>query len=231
MLKFYQAQPPSKLSNIVVGGICPHCKTGTRFMLTTVPNDVFVSERMDHLVINYSCEICLEPIPIQWETLTKGYDPVVDYPETIMPSIEEFDFGHIPNEVKIEIKEALDCLSVNSYNGFAAVCRRAIQAICNDFGAAISTRIKKQIEEITELHNLEKEIKEIAMQVMLSGHDGSHPHLPEVNHERATILLTLLKDLVYELYTRPGKILEAQKTRKEAISQKKEQNLENDNPE
>ena len=57
---------------------------------------------------------------------------------------------------------------------------------------------------------------------MLSGHNGSHPDLPDVNAKRAALLLSLLRDLTYELYTRPGKIKDAAVSRKEAIQKKKD---------
>jgi len=53
---------------------------------------------------------------------------------------------------------------------------------------------------------------------MLTGHDGAHPHLPEVGQERAAVLLSLLKDLVYELYTRPGKVKKAASLRQQSIA-------------
>lgn len=59
---------------------------------------------------------------------------------------------------------------------------------------------------------------------MLSGHDGSHPHLPEMNQERASVLLSLLQDLTYQLYTRPGNIEAAAELRKKAIESKKQEN-------
>ncbi len=124
-------------------------------------------------------------------------------------------------EIEKEIEEALGCLSVSAFNGFAAVCRRAIQAICTNLGADATTKVKGQVEEMIHLTGLGKEWKELALQIMLSGHDGSHPHLPEMNAERAGVLLSLLRDLTYQLYTRPGKVKEASALRQRAIDQKK----------
>ena len=45
--------------------------------------------------------------------------------------------------------------------------------------------------------------------------------MPEIDAERADILLSLLRDLTYQLYTRPGKVKEASALRQRAIDQKK----------
>lgn len=184
-------------------------------------------------VVNYSCEACLGPIPVLWQIYTwnSQNQPEVHSPRMILPIREEFDFAYVPESVKVEIEEALDCLSVGSLNGFAAVCRRAIQAACTDLGAEASTRVKRQIDEMAKLSGLDDEMKDLAIQIMLSGHDGSHPHLPEMNPERAGIMLSLLRDLVHELYTRPGKIKKAAEARRAAIAAKNRSQIKSEDDE
>ena len=225
MLKFYGPQPPHRLNNLSLGGYCPHCKTGTRFKLTAQPQSgILRSDNVKEIVLNYTCEICLGPIPVKWKI--QGWEdannPTVGNPQVALPMRSEYNFDYVPDSVKKEIEEALDCLSVNAYNGFAAVSRRVIQKICTDLGAKASSKVKQQIDDMAKLTDLDDELKEMAYQIMLSGHDGSHPHLPEMNMERADILLSLLRDLTYELYTRPGKIKDAAQARKDAIEKKKD---------
>ena len=101
------------------------------------------------------------------------------------------------------------------------MCRRAVQSICTYLGAERSTKVQAQINEMAELAKLSPETKKLALEVMLTGHDGSHPHLPDVNAERAMVLLSLIQDLTYQLFTRPGKIEESAVLRKAAIEEKK----------
>jgi hypothetical protein len=56
--------------------------------------------------------------------------------------------------------------------------------------------------------------------IMLSGHDGAHPHLPALSPARAQVLLQLMKDVLYQLYVRPRKIREASELRREAMVKK-----------
>jgi hypothetical protein len=224
MLKFYGAQPPGRFDSLRPGGVCPHCKAGTRFKLVTKINaSVLQSDKISSFVACYSCELCLGPIPIQWQVREwSGTEAIVRDPKLVSPSREDFDFEHVPQAVRKEIEEALDCLSVNAFNGFAAVCRRAVQALCVNLGAEATTKVKKQIEEMVEATGLGAEWRELAIQIMLSGHDGSHPHLPDVDQERAALLLSLMRDLTYQLYTRPGKIKAAATLRQAAVAAKNE---------
>jgi hypothetical protein len=71
------------------------------------------------------------------------------------------------------------------------------------------------------LADLDESGKDAALQIMLVGHDGAHPHLPDVSAERADVLLALLRDIAYQMYTRPGKVRESAQLRKAAIEAKK----------
>ena len=224
MFKFYGYSPPDFVHRIEVGGHCPHCNAGTKFIRTTDPQPgTLAHNKVCEVVVDYVCSICRKPIPIKWRVRgIDGKNVKVDSPKAVLPMREPFDFEHVPDSVREEIEEALDCLSVNAFNGFAAVCRRSIQVICTDLGADATTRVKNQIEDMMRITGLEDDWKELAFQIMLSGHDGAHPHLPEMTSDRASVLLSLLQDLTYQIYTRPGKVREAASLRKEAIEDRKD---------
>ena len=210
MLVFYGPQPESGMTygGLKPGGVCPHCKTGTRFTIGTVLNGgVPFDNKVTKFVISYICDVCLGPIPIEWrvDRWQDAANPIVSNPRMVIPVREPFEFAHVPASVRKEIDEALECLSVSAFNGFAAVCRRSVQAICTDLGAGASTKVEKQIKEMIGLTDLGDEWKGIALAIMLTGHDGAHPHLPDVDAERAAVLLSLLRDLTYQLYTRPAR--------------------------
>lgn len=220
MLRFYGPQPPGSFPVLRPGGICPHCKKGTRFTPTSHPRtDVLRKDKIKVFVASYACELCLGPIPIEWNIMgwQDQNNPIVQCPRLIMPSVAPYDFEHVPELVRKEIMESLACLSIGAYNGFSAVCRRSIQAICTDLGTAATSKVKDQIKEMIRITGLDLEWEELAIQIMLSGHDGSHPHLPEVGADRATVLLSLMQDLTYQLYTRPGKVKTAAALRVKAI--------------
>lgn len=224
MFEFYGRKPPAELTQIEVGGHCPHCKRGVKFIRVTEPLiAVLAHDGVLDVIIDYACTLCRKSIPIRWHV--NGIDAreiVVSWARGVEPAKEPFNFDYVPDDVRKEIEEALDCLSVNAYNGFAAVCRRSIQAMCTNLGAGATTKVKQQIEDMVRITNLGKDWEEMAIQIMLSGHDGAHPHLPDMNAERARIMLSLLQDLMYQIYTRPGKIRESSTLREKAIEAKKE---------
>jgi hypothetical protein len=215
MFEFYGAEITNLLTSFEIGGVCPHCKQAGKFVRLTTPIVGHISHhKMHETVADYGCIICRKNIPILWTIVDiKGNDLLVAIPRSLVPAREPFDFDHVPELVRKEIEEALDCLSVNAFHSFAAVCRRAIQAIAVNLGAGASTKIEKQIDEMIELSGLDDEWKELAKQIMLSGHDGSHPHLPDMDMERSKIPVSLLQDLTYQLYTRPGKVKAAAELR------------------
>jgi hypothetical protein len=226
MLKFYGIQPPNHYANLRPGGICPYCKESCRFTRTSNPDvQKIMSDEIKYFILSYSCDACLMPIPIKWyvQNYSGGDQIVVQYPQELLISKEPFNFDHVPDLVKQEIQEAIDCLSVNAYNGFAALCRRSIQAICTNLGAGASDKVKSQVNEMITATGLDEEWRELTIQIMLSGHDGAHPHLPEVGLDRSTVLLSLVQDLTYQLYTRPGKIKEAASLRQIAINRPRDQ--------
>ncbi len=223
MLVFYGPRPPDLFWSLRLGGQCPHCEKGTRYTLVTSPDtNILRTDKIPNFVASYACQICLWAIPVQW-TIVKWNDAsnfVVADPREILPVKEPFAFDHLPEVVRKEIDEALNCLSVGAYNGFAACCRRSIQSLCTNLGAETTTKVKKQIDYMAEVTGLEDDLKDLALQVMLAGHDGAHPHLPDMDATRAAAILSLLQDLTYELYTRPGKVKEAAALRKTAAEKK-----------
>jgi len=220
MLRFYGPKPPDLFTRLRPGGVCPHCKQGARYTATTQPIvPVLHNDKIKAFVASYACELCLGPIPIRWTVAgwKDANNPQLGDPSVVMPSIASFDFEHVPELVRREIEESLACLGVGAFNGFAAVCRRAIQAICTDLGTAATSKVKDQIKDMIQITGLGSEWEELAIQIMLSGHDGAHPHLPEVGSDRAAVLLSLMQDLTYQLYTRPGKVKAAAALRAKAI--------------
>lgn len=225
MFKFYGTSFPERLTDVKIGGKCPFCNDSSRFSLRSNPlGQQLKNEGIDEIIISYCCDACLRIIPVHWKIASwdnRNNIPAVTNANMILPVREDFDFENVPKNIQDEIIESLDCLSVDAYHGFAALCRRSVQAICDDLGASGSTKVQKQINELLEIMNLNKEWEKMTKQIMLTGHDGAHPQLPEVNSERANILISLLQDLTYQLYTRPGKVKEAAKLRRQAIEQDK----------
>jgi len=202
---------------------CPHCNTASTLSQVALPNkEVVVVRKPQEVVAAYACDSCNSAIPILWKRVAADGNAVIaEFAEEVLRVREPFEFAYVPEAVKAPIGEALDCLSVRAYNGFAAMCRRAIQAACEALGADGSTKVEAQIREVKELGALDNETFPAVRQIMLGGHDGAHPQLPSVDQDRAELLLRLLRDVIHELFTRPGVIREAAQKRAEAIKKQR----------
>lgn len=210
------------INQYIIQALCRYCNTASTLTAVSPPNANVVSSRnLKEVVVGYACDRCNRAFPIVWEVMRCDTNGVfVAYPKEVISVREPFEFAHVPEIVRGDIEEALNCLSVRSFNGFAAMCRRTIQSTCQSLGASGSTKVEKQINELDELAGLDAETFSSLREIMLGGHDGAHPQLPTVDLDRATLLLQLLRDVTYQLFTRPGLVKEAATKRAEAVQRK-----------
>jgi hypothetical protein len=96
------------------------------------------------------------------------------------------------------------------------MCRRCIQSVSESFGVEGTTKVQAQLKDLESMGVADEETFSQLHQIMLTGHDGAHPHLPSLSPARASVLLQLIKDVLYQLDVRPAKIREASDLRKQA---------------
>lgn len=198
---------------------CPHCNTDKP--LLTMISDIAVTERHsggNHRVWKkYSCRTCggviLAASPNDNSEVTEMYPS---------GSQETFDYEYLPNEVADNFREALSCYSISRFNAFAAMCRRTIQSMSADLGADGKDKVLQQLKDLKDMAHVDDETFEQLKQIVIAGHDGSHPYLPKLNLERAGILLELMKDVLYQIYVRKEKIKKAMELRRQSIAQQKD---------
>jgi hypothetical protein len=136
--------------------------------------------------------------------------------DIINRGVEPFETQYLSGAVLDDLNEALICYANSCWNAFAAMSRRCIQSVCESFGADGTSKVKSQLNELQQMGVADEETFTLLHQIMLTGHDGAHPHLPSLSAARASVLLQLLKDVLYQLYVRPAKIREAGELRRQA---------------
>ena len=205
MLQFYGTQPPGPLNSLRCGGTCPHCGQRASFtrMQDVIENQAKAA-KVREIMVSYHCDACLKPIPIWYDVI--DWDPTrVDNPRIALPVVESFDFEHVPSSVAQEVREALGCLSVHAHNGFAAMCRRAVAALIADFGEGGAGRVEAHLVEMLSMSGLAGEWEELARTVLVPSSEDA-VEIPDTDETGAAVLLSLLRDLTYQLYTRPGRV-------------------------
>jgi hypothetical protein len=81
-----------------------------------------------------------------------------------------------------------------------------------------TTKVRAQLLDLKSMAVIDEDF-DLLERIILDGHDGAHPHLPELSPERARVLLDLLKDVLYQLFVRRAKVKEAEELRRQAIAQ------------
>lgn len=212
MLQFIGTQPIAPLDRLQPRAECPACATATRFSLTTSPLPSARREGVKTFVAGYACDACLAPIAIEW-TINSWPDdgpPLVRDPRPLTPLGAAFDREGLPPEVDAPLAEAAACWNAGAYNAFAWMCFRAIEAMGDDaLGAGSPARVRARIDDAMEVLGLPDGWRSLVRRVLVPPDDRPRPSLPALNRERATVLLSVVRDLVDELYARPRRLKES----------------------
>ncbi|MHB8666794.1 MAG: DUF4145 domain-containing protein [Burkholderiales bacterium] len=201
---------------------CPHCSTLTALIPVSVPRfELMHRFRLKEVGLVYRCSSCNRAVFLRFKVHILG-NPITlsdDY-EQITTSLEPFEMQYLAGAVLDDFREALTCYANSCWNAFAAMCRRCIQSVSETMGATGTTRVQAQLQELKSMAVTDEETFQQLHAIMVTGHDGAHPHLPALSQARAVILLQLMKDVLYQLFVRPAKIRESSELRKDAVAKK-----------
>jgi len=201
---------------------CPHCNTKANITAISFPRFELIKRfNLREIGIVFRCDACNKPIFLKFDVPPQPKDSnpiqISDSYNEIEKHRESFELNYLPDTVKDDFNEALDCYSNQCYNAFASMCRRTIQSAADNLGVKGKDKIQNQLNELKELAGIDDESYEILKQIIISGHDGTHPHLPKLSKERAIVLLELIKDVLYQFFVRKAKIQESVELRKKQI--------------
>jgi DNA-directed RNA polymerase subunit RPC12/RpoP len=206
---------------------CPHCNSISSLTAISIPDYYsLIRYKLNNVGIVYKCNACNYPVFLKFKV--DNYDPpnnriqISNNYETVENPLETFEFEFLPEPVRSDFKEALACYSIKAYNAFSSMCRRTIQSAANELGVKGNDKVQKQILEMKEMSNIDEETYNILKQIIVDGHDGAHPHLPTLSPSRADILLELIKDVMYQLFVRKGKLAKAAELRGQQIKSSKQ---------
>ena len=204
---------------------CPHCRALSGLSAISLPKYNLVQRyQPKNLGIAYQCDACQKTVFLRFGVRYEFGNSRVhindQFSEVERPS-EEYEFEYLPEIVALDFREALTCYSNSCFNAFAAMCRRTIQTASANLGAQGSDKVQNQVNDLRAVIDIDEETIEVLQSIIIAGHDGAHPHLPELSSVRAEILFELMKDVLYQLFVRKKKLEEAAMRRKEAIEAKK----------
>jgi hypothetical protein len=191
---------------------CPHCQTLTHLTAVAVPTFEDLSLRKPrHIGIVFRCDACAEPVFLKF--LVKAYTSLrvelaSAYVE-IERARENFPLTYLPEEAEGLFKEALQCYAAGCFNAFAAMSRRTAQSLFRELGERGKLELFDSLQEIRTLAELDDDTF-AALRAVLFGSDGDPwPHQPQINAERAGVLLEVMRDLLYQTFVRKARLMQA----------------------
>ena len=196
---------------------CPHCQTLTHLTPVGIPKFDELSQRKPkHVGIVFRCDACGEPVFLKFTA--KAYTPLrielaPNYAE-IERARENFPLTYLPEEAEALFKEALSCYAASCFNAFGSMSRRTAQSLFRELGERGKLQLFDSLQEIRVLADLDDDTFATLRTVLFGSDSDPWPHQPNLNAERAGILLEVMRDLLYQTFVRKARLVQAVTFRK-----------------
>lgn len=193
---------------------CPYCGVFAHMRLQSVPSaSELLKDRPKHVGVVYQCDACHAPVFLRFAVKEYREDSVELYQNFVeleRPR-ERFAFSYLPDDAQVLFREALACYSGNNFNAFASMCRRAALSAYRALGEGGKLRAFEEVMVAQDIAEIDDEtflpIKSILFE------SGDEDELPLLNRVQAGMLLEVMKDMLYQLFVRRGKLTRAIKVR------------------
>ena len=196
---------------------CPHCQVFSHITPVSVPQySELVANRPSQVGVVYRCDSCNAPVFLRFAVKMYAANRVElanNFVE-LERAREKFNFTYLPEESEKLFREALGCYSAGHFNAFASMCRRTAQAVFRDLGENGRLRIFNQINEAREMAEIDGDTFAVVKKVLFGSDSDATPSLPDVGAYEASVLLELVKDMLYQAYVRKGKLQQAMMVRR-----------------
>ena len=196
---------------------CPHCQVLAHITPVSVPDfNVLQQHKPGQVGLVYRCEACNAPIFLRFAVKLYAGSRVElapNFVELERPR-EKFSFTYLPEDTELLFKEALACFSAACYNAFASMCRRVAQGVFADLGEDGKLQLYDELANIRRLAELDDESFAIVKRVLFENDGPGRPGLPVIESYQASVLLEVIKDLLYQAYVRRGRLQQAMMVRR-----------------
>jgi len=196
---------------------CPHCQVLSHITPIAVPSfSELVTHRPKQVGVVYRCDSCNGAVFLRFPVRVYGTNRIElasQYLE-IERAREKFSYTYLPEEVEATFREALACYSNGLYNAFASMCRRTMQGAFADLGEAGKLRIFDQMNDVRSMADIDAPTFIEIKRVVFGTDADPHPSLPALDDQQAGVLLEVIKDLLYQVYVRKGRLQQAMMMRR-----------------
>jgi hypothetical protein len=196
---------------------CPHCQTLTHLTAAAVPKfDDLNQSKPKRVGIAFRCDACAEPVFLRFAV--KAYSALrvelaPNYAE-VERARENFPLTYLPEDAEGQFEEALNCYAAGCFNAFGAMSRRTAQSLFRELGERGKLELFDTLQDIRTLAELDDEPFSALRAVLFGSDSDPWPHQPDIDAERAGILLEVMRDLLYQTFVRKARLLQAMTFRK-----------------
>lgn len=200
-------------------GVCPRCSIPSLHILVAGPF-VKAGEGEQESNVLVQCQNCRAVIYVvgKRDPRTNRYEYKESFP---LDDAESLVDKQIPKGVREDFVEALKGKSVSAYKATVVMCRRALQASCQQFGAE-GTKLIEQIDDLAAKGRITGALRQMAHDIRKLGNDGAHPDedgLGDVIKEDAEDIIEFTRQYFEHVYVMPAKSEAFRKRRAAAVSQ------------
>ena len=123
------------------------------------------------------------------------------------------DFPDVPAHIAEAASEAYQCLSISALRAAVQLARSVVEATAKEKGITTGNLMTK-IDELYNQHFVREYIKDAAHEVRHLGNDMAHgDFIDPVSSDEAELVLTLMSEILDEVYQSPARVARAQATR------------------
>lgn len=182
---------------------CPDCnsvvETGVLFTYSYDVRHIDELHQEGTSVVLCKCLNCEKPILFQ-----EHYQDIEGYSNTwdkiqLYPDKESIALKNAPEIVNNPFREAVKCYRAQAYDACAIMCRKGIEAICEDKGEAKGP-LAQRIKNLKDKNVLENTFYNWTNELRIIGNDGAHSHNQKIDKQDAKDSLDFFEALITYLY-------------------------------
>jgi hypothetical protein len=190
---------------------CPGCSAKTNFI--TIPgvsvNDI-LDRRSGDNNITYGIRICPDTgcrTLIYFRREGQSNSNLFVYP----PPGAIFTVKSVPLSIESDANEAILCYKVGALKATIVMCRRAVEATCDEQQAS-GRNLKEQIDDLHTKGLIDSRLKTWAHQIRFFGNSGAHPDpaFGSATAADADLMIDFMTTFLEYIYEMPAKIATAQ---------------------
>jgi hypothetical protein len=195
---------------------CPHCHHDAVFLMVTNPHkEPFQVGGVSWMRVCAAtqCQGCgkyVLAVVLRRENqpfTCEDYYPVTTPDETIGEGV--------PEQIGDDLKEAIRCEAVHAFKATVCMCRRALEASCDNLGAS-GRKLYQKIDSLVDAGKITPLLRDVATQIRLVGNRGAHPReessedqvdpLANPKVKDADAVITFMREYLHHVYTVPHKL-------------------------